>query len=270
VAQSNLSGSPIEPDAKTKVLVRLADGRAWRLTLTSAEVGKLAAMGESVGGLWQRIAAFFIRNWRSFAWWAFGILIASVLLPAATKQWADRQAALTLKSSMTLDISKSAVSAVRAAQNVTQATDWDQARKVRNEAENTWVIGESGVDPVFAVYFDNTTALTMWKEYQSAIYQYTRLACCDPKQEEYVDSIHRYFEKYSLTPPGGPSPLGSNPWSILRSSSIQDPAFGPIYQSLGQQLLRRRGDLLKELLRTPARGYSSGFVDFWRDVVPGW
>jgi len=122
MVQSDLSGSPIEPDAEAEVIVRLADGRARKLTLTAAEADKFAGMGQPVGGVLHRIAAFVIRNWRSFSWWAFGILVVSLLVPAATKQWADGQAALTLKSSLNLEMSKSAGSAVQAAQEVTRVT----------------------------------------------------------------------------------------------------------------------------------------------------
>ena len=97
VDKSDLSGSLIEPDAKAEIIIRSVDGRARRITVTAAEAANLTSIGKPIGGPWRGIKAFVLRNWRAAAWWAFGIAVVSLLLPAATKQWGDRQAALTLK-----------------------------------------------------------------------------------------------------------------------------------------------------------------------------
>jgi hypothetical protein len=264
MARSDLSGSPIEPDAKAEVLVRLADGRTRRLTLTAAEADRFADMGEPLGGLSHRLAAFAIRNWRSFALWLIGIIVASLMVPAATKQWTDGQAALTLKNSLNLEISKSVVSTVRTAQRAAGTTNEDQARKVESDAQNAWTVARSGIDPIFALYFEKEQIFEMWKDYERAMDSYIALSCCDRSREAVGYSVQDYFKEYSLPPT-------TRAWSIIRGSSSRDFDFILAYDSIGDQLVRQQqGALLNELKRAPARGYSTSFVDFWRDVIPGW
>jgi hypothetical protein len=269
VDTSDLSGSLIEPDAKAEVIIRSVDGRARRITVTAAEAANLASIGKPIGGPWRGIKAFARRNWRTVAWWAFTLAVVSLLLPAATKQWADHQAALTLKSNMISDISTSTVGAVRPLQDTVGMKGENQVLQARNHALDAWVAGEASIDPVYHVYFNNTPALNTWNEYRGVIYTYILFACCDENKNDDVDLVQQYFQRYSLPPPTtSAATSGSDPWLILRSSSINDPAFRVAYQSVGQSLLRRREALLEELIKTPASGYSSGFIDFWRDVIP--
>jgi hypothetical protein len=179
MARSDLSGSLIEADAKAEIVVRLADGRARRLTVTEAEADRLAGKGEPIGGIWRETRAYISRNWRPFAWWIFALIVASLLLPAATKQWTDRQAALDLKSSLFLKMSESSVHAVRSAHLASQSAHEKEVRKGRGDALNIWIGAQSSLDPVFHIRFENTTMSDMWKEYRHVMYDYISLACCD-------------------------------------------------------------------------------------------
>src|SRR5262249_33466141 len=150
-------------------------------------------------------------------------------------------------------------------------------------ALDAWVESVASIDGVYRVYFDGTAVFNHWHEYRNAIYSYIYLVCSDNSMRAgNVSVVKSYLQKYSLVPPtDSPSPTDSRAhialatssagtWTVLRSSPINDLAFRKTYESVGRKLLQRRGDLAKELRETHADGYSSGGVDFWKDVIPGW
>jgi hypothetical protein len=305
MARSDLSGSPIEADTKAEVVVRLADGHARRLTVTASEAEDLAGKGIPVGGLRYGIRAFVVRNWKSVGWWAFGLLVATVLLPAATKQWSDRQAALALKNSLISEINTSSVKAWLAGERILQTTDDDDVRKLRAKALEDWTVAESAIDSVFALYFSRTEAQSKWVVYRDAVYDYVQYACCTepgpsdpnpmprpsplpmpgPNRLPPIPDPSSHLPVYG---PDNPGPLQlqvrqaspstyqrlfgpkSNFWQIQRSSPNHNPALRSSYQEVGRNLLQQRQPILDAVRATSANGYSDGWIDFWRDVVPGW
>lgn len=267
--KSDLTGAPIDPAAKEEIVVRLADGKSRRLVVTAAEADELSSSGTDADNRWMRTKAAVGRNMRPFAWWAFALVVGSVLLPAATRQWSDRQAALTLKSSLVADVSKSSVTAVFAAQRVAEMPAGDAQAKARQAALDGWVVSEAGIDPLMAAYFDDTQARTVWREFRDPLYLYIALACCDEHRAEHVATLKGYLSTPTLREPTVPPIAGEDPWMILRAEPVGSLEFRKTYAWAGLELLSRRGLLHQELRRTKADGYSVGFEDFWRDVIPG-
>lgn len=266
---SDLSGKSIDPLAKAEVVVRLADGKERRLTVTASEADKLSSAGIELGNKWGRMRAALSRNWKQFAWWAFGLLVASLILPAATRQWSDRQAALTLKSSVVTDVSKSSVDVVFAAQRTQELPAGEEQEKARRAALDGWVRSEAEIDPVVATYFKGTRARDIWNAYRDTIFVYIALACCDQNRAEDVSTIQEFLGSPALRPPKPPPVENKDPWNILHNAPVDSTEFRDTYVWVGLELLSYRGLLLDELRRTPAVGYSVGIGDFWRDVIPG-
>src|SRR5262249_59120254 len=104
------------------------------------------------GGLWREVKAFALRNSKTFVWWAFGIIVITVLLPAATKQWADRQAAMTLKSNVISGMYKSAVTATQTSLEAVEMRSQYHARKEARHAWDAWAESVAPIDGVYRVY----------------------------------------------------------------------------------------------------------------------
>lgn len=266
--KSDISGKPIDPDRPSHVTVRLPDGTRRRITITGAEADALKEKGEAVSGLWAPAAASAMRNWKAFVWWAFVLVVASILVPAATRQWSDRQSILTLKQLLITDISDGAVAGIRAAQEVPGLAGEDEARiQACDAALDGWVDAEATIDPVFGFYFPESRARDLWSQYRDVVYNYIALSGCARDPRGYVTVIRKYFEAHPL--PNPDPPPRRDPWAILAESTPNESAYQEIYGWLGQQILRHRGSLLREMLaESHARGYCSGFVDFWKEVSP--
>ena len=136
---SAFSGVPINPDAEAELIIRIPGARERRLVVTASEADSFAEMGEPVpgllGGMWAKK-----RTWKKWFWWLLGAVVASLILPAATKQWPDQQAALTLRSELISEISESTVSMVVDAQGVLNSPDEEEARAARDDVFAVWSI----------------------------------------------------------------------------------------------------------------------------------
>src|SRR5919108_3209422 len=88
--------------------------------------------------------------------WVLGLFLASLILPALTKQWSDRQQVLNIEDSLITDVSRESVQAFTGAQRVPHLTQHPNA--ARRKVLSTWSLGEAKLDPRFAVYFGDTAA----------------------------------------------------------------------------------------------------------------
>ena len=204
------------------------------------------------------------RNWKTALWWGLGLVVASLILPAATKQWSDRQAALTLKSGLISEISKSTVTAVTGARTVLNSANEDEARTAREGVMANWTINQANIDPLFHTYFENQRVIGLWDQYSDRVDAYVSLSCCEEDREETVNDLQAYYDGRQLTTPPVPD---EDPWSILGRHE-PGAAYEQTYAWLGLQLLRERDGILNALRMITPAGYSSGFLDFWSDVFP--
>ncbi len=266
VERSELSGQAIEGDAGRTVVVHLGGGRRTELRVTAQEADDLAAKGRDVTRRSHRALAWIRkRAWKVLVWGA-GLLAASVVIPAATKQWSDRQAALALRAELIEHISRSSAIAFTGAKRVAATNAAPKAREKRLETRDAWEAAEGTIDAIYAVYFRDSAARDAWLVYRGEMYRYISLGCCDEFREVDIRLLRKYVGYIELLS------TGSDPWSVMACGIGEgcDVAseFQRGYTRIGIELLGKRGHLLRELRRTKPTGFSLGWRDFVTDVLP--
>jgi hypothetical protein len=262
---SDLSGCPIESDAPAWVIVRLGDGRRRKLVVTAQEAATLAEKGSDVSRARNRVSHWLRKHVLKLFLWAAGVFVASLAIPAATKQWADRQAAIALKAGLIGEVSRSSAEGFIGAKRLLVAAKLPDVRSELRSARDGWEASEGGIDAQYAVYFRDTAARKSWNTYRDRIYDYISLGCCD---EHRVGDI-RLLRGYLGAP--RPWPTTDDPWQVLgcgrgESCGTVSPDFAEAYRWLGIQLLRKRESLLADLRRAQPAGFSGGWGDFLRDT----
>lgn len=265
--RSELSGQPIEGDAGQTVVIHLGDGRRIELRVTAQEADDLAAKGRDVTLRSDRAVGWIRkRAWKIIVWGA-ALLVASVVIPAATKQWSDRQAALALRADLIENISRSSAIAFTGAKRVAAMSAVPKARAKRLETRDAWEAAEGTIDAIYAVYFRDTAARDVWLAYRNEMYSYISLGCCD---EEFREADIALLRKYLVDIE--PLSTGSDPWGVIACGSGEGCAvaseFERSYTRIGIKLLGKRGHLLSELRRTKPAGFSLGWRDLVTDVLP--
>jgi hypothetical protein len=207
--------------------------------------------------------------------WLVLLFIASLVIPALTKQWNDRKQELQVKEELLTDISKDSANAVYGAQAVVGPLELHK-RAARSAVVNTWLRERAAVDPRFRIYFSNSEATDhwfvnrrkSWLGFRNAVFLYALMACCDrhdrPSQ---IRRLKRYLKEAPL-----PEKLGADPWVVLACGPAErcelQPRYADAYRWLGNQILAQRQVLLQQLLHSNARGFSSGWHDFVSDLNP--
>ena len=209
-----------------------------------------------------------------FVRWILLLFIASLVIPALTKQWNDRKQELQVKESLTTDISKISANAVYGAEfSVSQQSGAEQ-RAARRTAVDNWLRDRAAVDPRFLVYFSHGDAADHWFAgrkhsrlgFRNAVLIYILMGCCDQQRSQHVHRLRAYLG-------AAPTPATlRDPWSVL-ACGPQEPCqqkgrYGQAYLWLGNQLLNQRHVLLDQLLEANGTGFSSGWRDFVTDLNP--
>ena len=248
------------------VVVHLGDGRRTELRVTAQEVDDLVANGRDVTRRSDRAFAWIRkRAWKVFVWGA-ALLVASVVVPAATKQWSDRQAALALRAELIEQISRSSAVAFTGAKRVAAMSAEPAARAKLLETRDAWEAAQGTIDASYAVYFRDSAARDTWLAYRGEMYRYISLGCCDEFREEDTRLLRMYVVDVE------PLSTGSDPWSVIACGIGEGcevaSEFARGYTRIGIKLLGKRGDLLRELRQTKPAGFSLGWRDFVADVWP--
>jgi hypothetical protein len=232
-----------------------------------AEDGKPPARRRLLAGARTR-APKFVR-------WLVLLFIASLAVPALTKQWNDRKQELQVKETLLTDISKLSADAVYGAQSAAGQPGMQQ-RPSRSMVVSTWLRDRAAVDPRFRVYFSNSDAADHWfvnrrhgfLGFRNAVFLYVLMACCDAHDRS---SQIRRLQHYLGAGPE-PKQMTEDPWIVLacgpQESCTLDSRYQTAYRWLGNQILAKRQVLLEQLLDANAAGFSSGWGDFVRDLDP--
>ena len=212
------------------------------------------------------------RGRRFFRWFAL-LFIASLFVPAITKQWNDRKQELQVKEALLTDISTSSANAVYGAVEASGQTDERGQRGTRSELVFDWLRDRAAIDPRFRVYFDRSDAATHWfgrdqPDFRDAVLIYVHLACCDQDQRaSRIEKLQNY-----LSAVGVKVDPSAAEWSALACGPQEgcevDPTYRGRYQWLGNQLLAQRRLILRQLLAANGEGFSSGWRDFVGDLNP--
>ena len=210
-----------------------------------------------------------------FVRWIVLLFIASLAIPALTKQWNDRKQELQVKETLATDISKVSANAVYGAEFAVSQQSGTEQRESRRAALDTWLRDRAIIDPRFDVYFSDSDAADHWFAghgrgmlgFRNAVLIYVLMACCD--DGERAGHVHRLRVYLGLPP--GPATL-PDPWSALAcgpQESCGPPGrYGQAYVWLGNRLLDQRHVLLDQLLEANGAGFSSGWRDFVTDLNP--
>jgi hypothetical protein len=268
VTRSDLSGEHIEGDTPASVIYVLEGGKRRKLTVTRAEADQLANQGHDVTRIQDRLAGRIKLIGPKALLWLAGLFVASLAIPALTKQWSDRQGELELKDRIITSVSRDAAVAFRDGLKISDERSPTKARSESRRAADAWVVGHAETDARYAVYFRNTKSEDHWRAFEAVIYRYITLACCDRNRPDDLQAIRHYMARSALPEPDRP-PV-ARPWETLRCGPHEECRvqfrYAQTYGWLGTELLRGRGQLLDDLRTESATGFSKGPGDFLHDV----
>jgi hypothetical protein len=206
--------------------------------------------------------------------WLVLVFIASLAIPALTRQWSDRQNELQVKQELWADIRKASAGAVYGAVRASRARGEDQ-RSARADLIFGWLQDRVAIEPRFDVYFDDSRAAKHWfgrdgaPSFRDAMLRYVHLACCDAAlRERHLTRLRQYLSASGREF----QPSDTEKWAVLscgpQESCPVDETYSATYQWLGNQLLDQRHKLLDQLLHANGEGYSTGWRDFITDLNP--
>jgi hypothetical protein len=286
--RSALSGEEIPEGSEARVTVSFEDGISRDVVVSAEEAADLRSKGRDVSPWYAHVGRRIARPGA----WVLGVALTSLLIPAITKQWADRPEELELRISLIDQIGESAARTINTArfivsdnlpkarlrevvcardqdsiacqEKMDEESEQEQDRQI--SAKNEWLEKGAVVESQLAAYFPGTELSREGKAYINAVRIYLFLAgdVCGEKRDEGTQKLLRYF--------------GENPddakWAALdltpeeceqKSANLD---FRGIYGPMGDRLLNSRLELLTLLNQSDAEGFSVGLADFVTDALP--
>jgi hypothetical protein len=223
----------------------------------------------------------------SAAKWLAVLVVASLMVPALTSQWSDRQKELDVKNEVVAQITHSAATATQDAYSLVD--DESKSARIKDSLWRSqyrsivkeWRVAAFTLESELEAYFPNielssSSLVNAFHEYNNHVQQYIRLSgdeCADEERnDEAVHKLYGYlFHRESRR---GPRAIEMNP-PVPKSGNSPDPScwakptkFRSKYQALGEELLRRREVLVQAVIHSNAAGFNVGFRDFVRQVLP--
>src|SRR4051812_38807813 len=269
--ESDLSGRPLESDAPTTITCHFSDGQRRRLTVTSVEAAQLATKGVDLTRRYQRIARRIGVVARKALPWVAGVVIGSLVLPAVTKQWSDRQSIMAIQARLASDITSKPYAAWTATYRETAKGTKTAHRKVLL-IDDKWARDRKSVTGIFDTYFADTHATTLWSEYSYDLWDFIGLGGTSVGALDTLARTKRFMDSHQVS--AAPSATKRD-WDALRRC-FEHPSDGGIdclsqdgldaFSKVGIDLLDRGQLVLDELRRTRPSGFSRGTHDFIRDV----
>jgi hypothetical protein len=208
---------------------------------------------------------------RRFVRWFVLLFIASLIIPALTKQWNDRKQELEVKQRLLSDVVKATTDAVYGAQDISLQADPELQGQARSQLYGAWLRGRSTLETPMLVYFDPSDAADHWRGrgqlgLRNAVLVYIFMSCCDPHRAEHISMLQKYLKTTARLPGGG------DPWVVLAcgpgESCTPAPNYQVAYRWLGNRILEQRLVLRDQLLAANGAGFSSGWRDFVDDLNP--
>jgi hypothetical protein len=131
--RSDLSGESLEAERVDHLRIS-SGGRARILTVSASEAEQLLTKGKDAGPLRGALPRL-----RRVALWLLALLVASWVLPALTRQWSDRQAELTLKTSLLTRMSEGLSATIAGAESLLrQDPPQKKAERTRDDLLMNW------------------------------------------------------------------------------------------------------------------------------------
>jgi hypothetical protein len=215
--------------------------------------------------------------------WLAAILVASLILPALTAQWADRQNELALKEKLVSELTLSAATAIEEAHAlVLEEVQPDplpmQALRARYGAvAKAWSIAIFTLETKLSAYFPDAKLRSETRvafrdavhDYNLRVQDYIVLSgqiCADNRLFE--AALGRLTNYVGVTRPSTEQmkvEQSKDPPSCWRRTED----FRRAYQDpIGLSLLNKRDDLVETIIHADAAGYNVGFRDFLQQIVP--
>jgi hypothetical protein len=288
VERSALSDKEIEEGNGTRVTVAFEDGTSRDLVVSAEEAADLRSKGRESSPWYAHVGRRIARPGA----WVLGVALTSLLIPAITKQWADRPKELELRIALIDQIGESAARTINTArfivsdnlpkarlrevvcerdddsiecqQAINDESEQEQGRQV--EAKNEWLERGAVVESQLAAYFPGTELAREGKAYINAVRIYLFLAgdVCGEKREDGTRKLLRYFGE-------DPEDQRWDGLELTEEECVQksaDLGFREVYGPMGDRLLAQRLGLLTLLNQSDAEGFSVGFGDFVVDALP--
>jgi hypothetical protein len=215
--------------------------------------------------------AFFKSHAPRFIRWLALLFVASLFVPALTKQWSDRKQELQVKEELATSISSIVADAIYGAE-AAESRPSAGKEQLRHDVIHTWLRDRAAVEPRLSVYFGGSDAASWWFEskrigYRNAVLVFAHLACCDATQRKVHVRWLRKFVGDGTAPPAS----GGDPWRALSCEperTCGGTTHSVAYRWLGNQLLYQRQAFLEDLLVANGSGFSTGWRDFVHDLFP--
>jgi hypothetical protein len=290
--KSDLSLEAINEDELSTVRIKLETGDERELRVSRQEAETLAKRGTT-------ISHSLVRAGRSLSrplGWLLALIIGSLLIPAVTKQWTDRPKELELKNSLVTQITEASTNTVVTHRFIAgdvlpesrlvtyYYTTWQSAKssekeaarekylaaiesskraeqKAWNETYSLWQTKKASIGGQLDAYFPSTTLASDWSSYAGAVTSFEQLGAtsCGDYRKRLITDLQTYFDGSTTIK-----------WSELERPTADARcegdfllAYQGVYFSLGEEVLKKRDEILRGILSAPASGYSSG----WRDLV---
>jgi hypothetical protein len=293
VPRSALSGKEIQEGQKVTLRVSFDDGVSREVDVAASEAEQLRTRGRDLTPWYTDLGRKSIRP----AVWVLALAVTSLLIPAITKQWADRPKELELRTSLVDRIGESAAQTINTARFIVADTlpeatvrafvcgeefqGAEQSEKCNNrkeeetraeqtahvDAKTAWLQKGAVLESQLAAYFPGSDLSREGKGYVNAvrIYLFMASAVCGKKREDANDKLLRYLGEDPSDKEWAPL-YGMTEGQCAQKSD--DVEFRSVYGPLGDRMMAKRLDLLVLLNESDAEGFSIGFMDFLGDALP--
>jgi hypothetical protein len=293
VPRSAFSGKEIEEGQKVTLTVSFEDGDSREVDVAAAEAEQLRDKGRDRTPWYTDLGRKAIRP----AVWVLALAVTSLLIPAITKQWADRPKELELRTALIDRIGESAAQTVNTARFIVadtlpeatvralvceeatedpeQEENCDRRKEDETRAEQTahvnaksaWLQKGAVLESQLAAYFPGSDLSREGKAYVNAvrIYLFLASAVCGEQREGANGKLLRYLGEDPSDPEWAPLYDMTDEQCAQKSSDLE---FRSVYGPLGDRMLAKRLHLLELLNESDAEGFSVGFMDFFGDALP--
>jgi hypothetical protein len=295
MAKSAVSGEEIEPGQEATVTLAFQDGTAREVRVTAEEAKRLASEGRNVSPWYVHMARRIARP----GTWVLGIAVTSLLIPAITRQWADRPREVELRISLVDQVAQLAASTINTARFIVadtlpeatlrafvcteadtsldpvqlercrslQEKEFQAEQKAHIDAKTAWIQRGAILESQLIAYFPGTELAREGKRYVDAVRIYLFLASgvCEEKRAEANNKLLRYLGEEPTDPQWTPLYDMSAEECEQKSADLE---FREVYGPLGDRMLAERLDLLLLLNESDAEGFSTGLGDFAVDALP--
>ena len=146
---SDLSGEALGAD-RVELLRVSSGGRSRILTVSALEAEQLLTKGKEAGKLRDALPGL-----RKTALWLLALLVASWVLPALTRQWSDRQAELTLKTTLLTRMSEGLSASIGGAESLVRRNPPPEAaERARDNLVLSWQKTAANVESILSANFE--------------------------------------------------------------------------------------------------------------------